>query len=54
MPKLPRDTRDAQGQHHVTIPAHDPLKPGTLSAILGDIATRIGMNREELLSRLFG
>lgn len=42
------------GQHHVTIPAHDPLKAGTLAAILGDLATRLEIDRDELLRRLFG
>ena len=31
-----RLTADQPSQHHVTIPAHDPLKVGTLSGILGD------------------
>ena len=41
-------------QHHVTIPSHDPLKLGTLSAILGDVAERLKVDREELLRQLFG
>ena len=45
---------DARGQHHVTIPAHDRLKSGTLSGILGDIAARGGIGKDELLKRLFG
>ena len=40
-------------QHHVTIPAHDPLKVGTLAGILGDIAAHLKIDREELLRRLF-
>jgi hypothetical protein len=27
-----------RGEHHVTIPRHDPLKVGTLAGILGDVA----------------
>jgi len=27
------------GEHHITIPAHNPLKIGTLAAILSDIET---------------
>jgi hypothetical protein len=42
------------GQHHITIPAHDPLKIGTLAAILGELATRLQLDREELLRRLLG
>jgi len=45
-------TRD--GEHHVTIPAHDPLKIGTLNAILRDVAGHADMTREELLRTLFG
>jgi len=41
-------------QHHVTIPAHDPLKVGTLSGILGDVAAHLKLTREELMQRLFG
>ena len=39
-------------QHHVTIPAHQPLKVGTLSAILAEVGTRLGLDREALLTRL--
>lgn len=39
-------------QHHVTIPAHQPLKVGTLSAILAEVGNRLGLDREALLTRL--
>jgi predicted RNA binding protein YcfA (HicA-like mRNA interferase family) len=48
-----RLTVDSPSQHHVTIPAHDPLKVGTLSGILGDIAAHLKIERDELLRRLF-
>ncbi len=48
-----RLTRDGLQQHHVTIPAHDPLKIGTLAAILTDIASHLKIDRDELLRRLF-
>ena len=41
-------------EHHVTIPAHDPLKVGTLAAILGEVAANLGLDRDELLRQLFG
>jgi len=44
---------DVRGEHHITVPAHDRLRPGTLSGILGDIAARVGIGKEELLRRLF-
>ena len=34
-----RLTTDTPSTHHITIPAHDPLKIGTLAAILGDAVT---------------
>ena len=49
-----RLTLDLPTQHHVTIPAHDPLKLGTLAAILGDIAAHHEISRDVLLDRLFG
>ena len=49
-----RLTCDAPRQHHVTVPLHDPLRIGTLSAILGDVAEAQGVERDVLLERLFG
>lgn len=42
------------GEHHITIPQHNPLQIGTLAAILADVATHFELSREALLSRLFG
>lgn len=42
------------GQHHLTIPDHSPIRPGTLSAIISDVAEHLGTPREEVLKRLFG
>jgi predicted RNA binding protein YcfA (HicA-like mRNA interferase family) len=44
---------DAPAPHHVTIPDHDPLKVGTLAAILADVAAHHELDRETLLKRLF-
>ncbi len=41
------------GEHLVTVPAHDPLKIGTLSAVLGDVSSHFGMSKEALLKLLF-
>jgi predicted RNA binding protein YcfA (HicA-like mRNA interferase family) len=49
-----RLTTDVPTQHHITIPAHDPLKLGTLAAILGDVAAHQEISRDALLERLFG
>ena len=49
-----RLTLEIPTQHHLTIPAHDPLKVGTLSAILADVAGHRKISREDLLQQLFG
>lgn len=41
------------GDHNITIPAHKPLKIGTLAAILADIENHHKMKREDLLKSLF-
>jgi len=48
-----RLTTDQHGEHHITIPQHNPLRIGTLSAILGDIAEHFKMSREALAKNLF-
>lgn len=48
-----RLTTKANGEHHVTVPNHDPLRLGTLSAILGAVAAHHGIDRDQLLKRLF-
>ena len=48
-----RLSTDQHGQHHITIPNHHPLKVGTLSAILTDIATHFNKSKDQLLQELF-
>lgn len=48
-----RLTTQLNGEHHITVPAHNPLKVGTLSAILRDVAEHFDLTRDELLSQLF-
>lgn len=48
-----RLTTRENGEHHITIPRHDPLRVGTLSAILGDVAQHFGTTRGDLARRLF-
>ena len=48
-----RPTTKTPTVHSVTVPAHSPLKIGTLSWILKDIGTHVGNDREELLKTLF-
>jgi hypothetical protein len=40
--------------HHVTVPAHSPLRIGTLAAILTDVAQHLEIDRDKLLKSLFG
>ena len=47
-----RLTTTFNGEHHITIPAHDPLKVGTLSEILGDIAAHHKITKEELIQEI--
>ncbi|MBI1832536.1 MAG: type II toxin-antitoxin system HicA family toxin [Planctomycetes bacterium] len=49
-----RLTTQQNGEHHVTVPDHDPVKVGTLADILKDVADHFGLQRDELLDQLFG
>lgn len=48
-----RLTTQENGEHHVTIPHQNPLRVGTLSAILGDVAQHFEISRDELMRKLF-
>ncbi len=48
-----RLTTQENGEHHITIPNHSPIKIGTLSAILRDIENHFNVTRQELLTQLF-
>jgi len=41
------------GTHTVTIPAHSPLKIGTLSSILNEVSSHLKISKSELAERLF-
>ena len=47
-----RLTTQTGGQHHLTIPAHDPLKLGTLRAILGEVAAHHRLTVDNVLQQL--
>jgi predicted RNA binding protein YcfA (HicA-like mRNA interferase family) len=49
-----RLTTTERGEHHLTVPDHNPLRVGTLSGILADVAEHFELSREELAARLFG
>lgn len=48
-----RLTTEESGIHHITIPSHNPIKIGTLSNILKDIASHFEITKAELINRLF-
>jgi len=49
-----RLTSTAMGkQHHITIPAQKPLKVGTLSGIIDDVAAYLQVDRKSLIEELF-
>lgn len=48
-----RLTTQENGEHHITIPNHSPIKIGTLSAILRDVENHFNLTREQCLTRLF-
>jgi predicted RNA binding protein YcfA (HicA-like mRNA interferase family) len=47
-----RLTTQLNGEHHLTIPNHDPLRPGTLRAILGEIMAHHHLPLDQVLQRL--
>ncbi|MCC7365818.1 MAG: type II toxin-antitoxin system HicA family toxin [Dehalococcoidia bacterium] len=42
------------GEHHVTVPLHPSVHVGTLASILRDVGAHAGLERAELIERLFG
>lgn len=49
-----RLTNPGPPEHHVTVPNHHPIRVGTLSAILSDIAERRKLSKDQLITFLFG
>ncbi|WP_036478715.1 type II toxin-antitoxin system HicA family toxin [Myxosarcina sp. GI1] len=48
-----RLTSQRNGEHNITIPAHDPIKVGTLNVILRVVGEHVNMSRNELIKFLF-
>jgi predicted RNA binding protein YcfA (HicA-like mRNA interferase family) len=48
-----RLTTEQKGEHHITIPAHRPVKIGTLNSIILSIAEHFGYTKSELMKKLF-
>ena len=49
-----RLTTTRNGEHHLTVPNHKPLRLGTLSELVADVAGHFGMTRDEVTRQLFG
>lgn len=49
-------TTQLNGEHHIAIPNHNPLKIGTLNGIISRVAIHLGegYNKERVLRELFG
>lgn len=41
------------GQHHITIPNHNPVRLGTLSSIINDVALHFGKTKEMIAEEIF-
>lgn len=46
-------TSKLNGEHHITIPNHVPLKVGTLNAILNDLSRYLDIAKNILIKELF-
>jgi len=40
-------------EHHLTVPAHNPVKVGTLNNILNDLVFYLEMDKQALIKELF-
>ncbi len=48
-----RLTTQQNGEHHVTIPDHNPMRIGTLSQVIGDVAAHLGRKKTDVQEELF-
>ena len=48
-----RLTTTKNGEHHITIPNHKPLRIGTLSSVLSEIAIHPELPKEKLYEMIF-
>ena len=45
-------TTQRDGEHHLSVPNHRPLKVGMLNALLKDVAAHHGLSIEELVKEI--
>jgi predicted RNA binding protein YcfA (HicA-like mRNA interferase family) len=48
-----RLTTFLEGEHHITIPDHNPIRLGTLSSILIEIAGHFKKTKDEIANEIF-
>lgn len=48
-----RLTTMKEGEHHITIPKHSPLKIGTLNSILKEISLHFKSDKSDILQKLW-
>ena len=46
-------TSATNGQHHLAIPNHNPIKVGTLNSIISSVATHFDLSKDEVIKKLF-
>ena len=46
-------TSKRNGEHHLVIPNHNPIKVGTLNGIISLVAQHFQIKKEEVLTQLF-
>jgi predicted RNA binding protein YcfA (HicA-like mRNA interferase family) len=44
-----RLTTRMNGEHHITVPNHSPIKIGTLSAVLAELAEHTGKTKDQIM-----
>ena len=49
-----RLTTTEKGQHHLTIPNHTPIKLGTLSGIIKNVAQHFDLTKDQLWEQIKG
>jgi predicted RNA binding protein YcfA (HicA-like mRNA interferase family) len=47
-------TTHQNGEHHVAIPNHNPVKVGTLNGIVTNVAVHFKLTKDEVMQKLFG
>jgi predicted RNA binding protein YcfA (HicA-like mRNA interferase family) len=48
-----RITTIENGEHHITIPNRNPIKLGTLSSIVSEVASHFKLSKEDIANKLF-